>query len=565
MNSYSDIALDAVKNLNTRLLNQSFKKIQANDEQLLPINNYIPNIWENRWFNKQVAGYPKGYVVWKYTMTSSDFYNQFGNLVYKYAQGNEKLRSYLLSSWDAIVESKDSEVSALWIPKYENVISGYNAVVSTYYDSEEGKYKKITKQLFGPLFEYGPKASNASEERIQLYISTIDDNKEYLSNTIAWKNAVISSQGAFEQYIKDELSLMFDKHLDDYHLGGLSTMENVDDNFLANNLSNFNLEQVFNKPKVTSHYTYLNSDGFDYVVKFHKNTYTCNVDGNDYFCYKMFRIWNSGYLEHFGTVSCGTSQGTDISDYFISVDLDWEYEENGETFTAPVYDYIQTSSFYGQRFSEMYYAENKTELNQIIGSDKYKRYNVSITPMLYHNDDYIQSHSSDRVFNGNLSSLSAYSYQKRPLSNIASSYVTVELHHMTNSSFCFTKSNTNNLANDDVVQFYSYYTNGYLASYAIETDLNNVIVSGINKYYYYTGKEICPKLTLKLPIGKTLREEIDYNLTYANNIQPGTASIEIKAVKKSKYVYGSRTIYFQINKDISECIIDGINDKYELT
>ena len=164
--------------------------------------------------------------------------------------------------------------------------------------------------------------------------------------------------------------------------------------------------------------------------------------------------------------------------------------------------------------------------------------------MLYHNDDYIQSYSSDRVFNGNLSSLSAYSYQKRPLSNIASSYVTVELHHMTNSSFCFTKSNTNNLANDDVVQFYSYYTNGYLASYAIETDLNNVIVSGINKYYYYTGKEICPKLTLKLPIGKTLREEIDYNLTYANNIQPGTASIEIKAVKKSKYVYGSRTIYF---------------------
>ena len=82
--------------------------------------------------------------------------------------------------------------------EYENVISGYNTVVSTYYDSEEGKYKKITKQLFGPLFEYGPKASNASEERIQLYISTIDDNKEYLSNTIAWKNAVISSQGAFD-------------------------------------------------------------------------------------------------------------------------------------------------------------------------------------------------------------------------------------------------------------------------------------------------------------------------------------------------------------------------------
>ena len=44
-----------------------------------------------------------------------------------------------------------------------------------------------------------------------------------------------------------------------------------------------------------------------------------------------------------------------------------------------------------------------------------------------------------------------------------------------------------------------------------------------------TGEEICPTPTVKLD-GSELARDVDYTVTYSNNIQPGTATIVIEGI-----------------------------------
>ena len=101
MNSYDDIKLEIVKSLNSSILNNAFKKLYSNDNEIVPANDYTPNIWENKWYNDEVIpGYPKGYCVWRNAYTNiSSFLSSYGDLVYDYAKSNPLLETYLLSSW----------------------------------------------------------------------------------------------------------------------------------------------------------------------------------------------------------------------------------------------------------------------------------------------------------------------------------------------------------------------------------------------------------------------------------------------------------------------------------
>jgi hypothetical protein len=105
---YNDIELSVVNDLNSRILNTTFNKLIENDESIIPSNNYIPNIWENKWFNNNVIrGYSKGDAVWKYTMTSSEFINTYHNIIYDYAQNNKLLNGYFRYSRDAYMDELD--------------------------------------------------------------------------------------------------------------------------------------------------------------------------------------------------------------------------------------------------------------------------------------------------------------------------------------------------------------------------------------------------------------------------------------------------------------------------
>lgn len=95
LNDFSEIGLSVVKNLNTRTLNASLKKLAENDLAVLPANSYVPKVWENRWYNDSTgAGYQRGDIVWKWTMGERAFIENYGGLIRKYAAANAKLCSY---------------------------------------------------------------------------------------------------------------------------------------------------------------------------------------------------------------------------------------------------------------------------------------------------------------------------------------------------------------------------------------------------------------------------------------------------------------------------------------
>ena len=72
--------------------------------------------------------------------------------------------------------------------------------------------------------------------------------------------------------------------------------------------------------------------------------------------------------------------------------------------------------------------------------------------------------------------------------------------------------------------------------------------------YPYTGEEICPKVTVTCE-GKTLKEGTDYTLSYKNNVEVGTGTVQIIGLGD----YGSTSITFKIAevKDINNARFEG--------
>ena len=72
--------------------------------------------------------------------------------------------------------------------------------------------------------------------------------------------------------------------------------------------------------------------------------------------------------------------------------------------------------------------------------------------------------------------------------------------------------------------------------------------------YQYTGKEIRPKVTVTCE-GKTLKEGTDYTLSYKNNVEVGTGTVQVTGLGD----YGSTSITFKIAevKDINNARFEG--------
>ena len=74
-------------------------------------------------------------------------------------------------------------------------------------------------------------------------------------------------------------------------------------------------------------------------------------------------------------------------------------------------------------------------------------------------------------------------------------------------------------------------------------NLVNVTVTDV-KDYKYTGKDITPEVTLTYD-GYTLKEGTDYNLSYKNNKNPGTATIVLEGINNCE---GTITKEFEITQ-----------------
>ena len=95
----------------------------------------------------------------------------------------------------------------------------------------------------------------------------------------------------------------------------------------------------------------------------------------------------------------------------------------------------------------------------------------------------------------------------------------------------------------------------------IGKDLSNTKVSSIDTQRY-TGEEIRPAVTVKIG-SVTLQRNVDYTLTYRDNIRPGTASILITGAGSYR---GSKTVTFKIAQaSLSSAIVKVSDQTYNGT
>lgn len=105
----------------------------------------------------------------------------------------------------------------------------------------------------------------------------------------------------------------------------------------------------------------------------------------------------------------------------------------------------------------------------------------------------------------------------------------------------------------------------YVANKNVEhgsTSIRNAQVSGINASYEYTGGKISPNPTVKIS-GATLKKNLDYRLSYSNNVNVGTARVIIEGI--GKYT-GTVTKTFTIGrKNIAKCYATMSGSSYVYT
>lgn len=538
---YDDIALSIVNDLNTRLLNMSFSKLVENDQSILPINEYIPTIWENKWFNDNtIAGYSIGDAVWKYTMTSAEFLSIYHELIYDYSINNPLLNGYFRYAPSAYLEEEE-------VKRYQNVISGYSVdepILDEYGNKQFNNGTLCTQniQYLPPLFDYGPYNIN-DDQKIEIYVSLIDNNKELLSNSMAWTNIVLSDITAFKSYISTEISLLFDKHIQDYHLGGISTNQGFSELLLKKDFSNFDISALYNTQQMVSHTQYINDQGFDFVRIFKKENITTNLHSKYMPLYRWCRLWNSGHLEHGGIIEIPKYDfisSTNASCYVISIDLSWV--NNNKL----LYDYQISNNFYGSTVNNLYFSntaeiENYKLSNQLIYDN---RYVVSLTPVQF-NDNDLSRNTLNLIDEYNIVKTS---YPATPNNDKNKSFVNYEVFGMTNNSFCITRSRTDDLANNDNIRYIQYYVSGYRSSIDLNYNMLCCSVKGIDKLYNYTGEQIKPdNFVVIANNGDILQNNIQYTVKYGENIHK-TGSVEIQGISP---FFGILVIRFDIRIDIN--------------
>lgn len=531
MHGYDEICLSVVKSLTSRALNTPLSLLIANDNEMLAPNDYVPSIWECRWFNDStVAGYLKGDVVWKWTVTEDEFLCSYAPLVYKYATENPRLNGYLTPGISPIDNENERH-------KYENIISGY---------SENGG-----KPLFKPLFDfcmdysidppaYKPSLHNGQYEP-QLFISLVDDNKGMLSDETCWANAVIKSHAQLSAYVSSEIDSMMYRHVQDYHFGGLSSEDEFDSILLAKDFSNFDISKVYNQLKMRNHSAYINQQGMDYVVSFAKQAFPSHLSGrNDARpLYKWCRRWNSGYIEHGGVVKIPAAidaSYSSLSDYEVLVELDWA---NGNV-SAQAYDYPSTtSSMYGNQFSELYYAKLSSNAIEFPyeASAGYiaptNRYQISLTPVMMLSTD-ISSGIKFKPYN----EISGIAYPLHPNDDKNSTYVNFEVHKVSNSSFCISRSNTLCMDDSPLPQYVQYYTSGYNSNPAKLWNIAYCEVKNLRAYYSYTGQPIAlEEMEVYSNVGELLARDVDYVVEFNETpISIGHYTFKLNAIHPYKGV-----------------------------
>ena len=303
--TYGDLEIGSGDTIKKADLNRRYRKLVENDVSIFP-SGHIPTVWERKWYNNDnIEGYSKGDAVWVNTESEYEFIVSRSYEIYNYARNNS-----LLNKSIAPLNTMDPASVAV----YRNIVRGFT--------------DRTTGQVFGCLYYLGD-----IEKPVQIRVCTVEHGttKTTPDDDRYWKDFFIPNVGnedTLSSEIYDAVDLQFESHLSGYHTD--KTFSDISATYLGITLDNIppgslqRYNRGMTRPKSIT--------GFDYI----KCSSTRIFPGGGK---RWFRLWNSGYLEHGGTIMTTSPSGFETSVYegtCLKVMLNWRTEDG---MTAPVYEF----------------------------------------------------------------------------------------------------------------------------------------------------------------------------------------------------------------------------------
>ena len=295
--------------LDGRPMGTIFYRLVENDRYIADNFTNVIGIWQCNWYyDNTERGYPKGHLCWLNTEEPMNFLKKNHDIIQEYTD----LRSSIINKLPDF-DATDSDI----VDQYYSAMTGY-------VDPTVG----ITKPL-EPIFDIGD-----YEKVPQLVVSLKDNNKDSTSVLSSWKRLFIDEEdgvstiyGMVDSFLDEVLST----HMVEYHLSGKEAetsailsnyLDELKEKTSICDLSNF-FYMDFNsrKPK---------KSGIDYVLDYVRKPYKLSGTVSEY---QAMRVWHSGIVEHFGTIS-KNDPAFILSDYLV-IPFDWKFVGNG----AKAYEY----------------------------------------------------------------------------------------------------------------------------------------------------------------------------------------------------------------------------------
>ena len=297
----STIFLTADDPLSQEPMNKKFRLLLENDKIINQLFSNAIGIWECFWYyDSSIKGYSIGDAVWLNTEDPNEFVKLHADAIRQYTRLNSQILDKLPE-----FDSRD-----------DAIVNQYKAAMSGYTDISLGQGVKLP-----PIFDIGD-----FSKPIQLAISLKNNNKALLSDSTAWKTLFVDSESDSDRIrsiISKKEAYVLDKHLKDYHFAGNeSSVQAKLSNYIDVPLNTLYSYTTF-PSSWQSKYNESNakpSHGMDYVLFSIRKPYMSSGAISQY---QAMRYWNSGLLEHFGTISTKDPLFVSSDGKTITIPFNW--------------------------------------------------------------------------------------------------------------------------------------------------------------------------------------------------------------------------------------------------
>lgn len=287
--------------LDKDIINKKFRTLLGNDRVINELFSNSIGIWECTWYyDSSIKGYNIGDAVWLNTEDADDFIKTHYEAIKHYTDLNSQILNKLPE-----FDLRDA-----------NIVNQYKAAMSGYTDINLGK-----DVVLPPIFDIGE-----FSKPIQIAISLRNNNKGRLNDPSSWKTLFVNSdedEARIRKIIDDKEALTLEKHLLNYHLSGhessvqakLSDYLDIPQNTLYYTTFPLSWQSRYSENSPSPIY------GTDYVKYFIRKPYVLSGKVSQYQC---VRYWNSGMMEHFGTIATDNELFLQDNGNTLRIPFNWD-------------------------------------------------------------------------------------------------------------------------------------------------------------------------------------------------------------------------------------------------